>query len=69
MQANKLLKKHNVSIILQFITLVLHATKANRVPLVENQGPGMEAYPLYELLKTGFKDQRLLVCIIYSYWA
>lgn len=69
MQANQLLKKHNVSIILHSITLVLPATKANRVPLVEKQGPRMEAHPLFKLLKTGFKDQRQLVCITYSCWA
>lgn len=69
MQANKLLKKHNVSIILHFITLVLHSTKANRVPLVENQRPRMEAHPLHMFFKTGFKDQRHLVRIIYWCWA
>lgn len=47
MQANKLLKKHNVSVILHFIALVLHAPKANGVTLVENQGHRMEARPLH----------------------
>lgn len=47
MQANKLLKNHNVSIILHSITLVSHTTKANRVTVVENQGHTLEDHPLF----------------------